>query len=74
MECDLSSPVLKIINDDDIKSHTRSVSVTNWDTTYMTVSLHTQAIERRVKLITEASGKVHGADYREGFNRMTLQA
>lgn len=73
MDCDLSSPpLLKDISDDEIKSHIESDSVPNWDTTFKTFPVHTQAVERCVKLVTEASRKVCGAESRDGFVRTTL--
>lgn len=73
MDCDLSSPpLLKDISDDEIKSHIQSDSVPNWDITFKTFPVHTQAVERCVKLVTEASGKVCGAESRDGFIRTTL--
>lgn len=75
MDCDLSSPpLLKDISDDEIKSHIQSDSVPNWDITFKTFAfpVHTQAVERCVKLVTEASGKVCGAESRDGFIRTTL--
>lgn len=73
MDCDLSSPpLLKDISDDEIKSNIESDSVPNWDTTFKTFPVHTQAVERCVKLVTEASGKVCGTESRDGFIRTTL--
>lgn len=73
MDCDSSSsPLLKDISDDEIKSHIQSDSVPNWDITFKTFPVHTQAVERCVELVAEASGKVCGAETRDGFIRMTL--
>ncbi|GBM30494.1 hypothetical protein AVEN_156252-1 [Araneus ventricosus] len=73
MDCELSSPLLlKDISDDEIKSHIQSDSVPNWDITFKTFPVHTQAVERCVKLVTEASGNVCGAESRDGFIRTTL--
>ena len=35
---------------------------------------HTQAVERCVKLVTEASTKVYGKDRRDGFIRATIHS
>ncbi|GBM25556.1 hypothetical protein AVEN_272551-1 [Araneus ventricosus] len=73
MDYDLSSPpLLKDISDDEIKSHIQSDSVPNWDITFKTFPVNTQAVERCMKLVTEASGKVCGAESRDGFIRTTL--
>ncbi|GBM29636.1 hypothetical protein AVEN_130109-1 [Araneus ventricosus] len=55
-----------------IKSLIQSDSVPNWDITFKTFSVHTQAVERYVKLVTEASGKACGAESRDSFIRTTL--
>ncbi|GBN05886.1 hypothetical protein AVEN_160891-1 [Araneus ventricosus] len=73
MDCDLSSPpLLKDISDDEIKSRIQSDSVPNLDITFKTFPVNTQAVERCVKLGTEASGKVCGAEPRYRFIRTTL--
>ncbi|GBM96232.1 hypothetical protein AVEN_250843-1 [Araneus ventricosus] len=73
MDCDLSSPpLLKDINDHEIKSHIENDSVPNWDITFKTFPVHTQVVERCVKLVTEASEKVCEAESRDGFIRTTL--
>ncbi|GBO31115.1 hypothetical protein AVEN_239507-1 [Araneus ventricosus] len=73
MDCDLCSPpLLKDMSDDEIKSHIQSDSVPNSDITFKTFPVQTQAVERCVKLVTEASGKVCGAESRDGLIRTTL--
>lgn len=73
MDCELSSPpLLAEISDDEIKSHIDSDSIPDWNITFKQFPVHTQAVERCVKLVTEASGKVCGAESRDGFIRTTL--
>lgn len=73
MDCELSSPpLLAEISDDEIKSHIDSGSIPDWNITFKQFPVHTQAVERCVKLVTEASGKVCGAESRDGFIKSTL--
>ncbi|KAJ9582304.1 hypothetical protein L9F63_003340 [Diploptera punctata] len=73
MDCELSSsPLLAEISDDEIKSHVDSDSIRDWNITFKQFPVHTQAVERCVKLVTEASDKVCGAESRDGFIRTTL--
>ncbi|GBN32707.1 hypothetical protein AVEN_232874-1 [Araneus ventricosus] len=75
MDCNLSSHLLlKDISDDEIKSHIQSDSVPNWDITFKTFPVHTQAVERCLKLVTEGSGKFCGAQTRDGFIRTILMS
>lgn len=73
MNCDLSSPpLLAKVSDEEIKSYINSDSIPNWNINYKKFPVHTQAVERCVKLVTEASGRVCGAEARNGFIRSTL--
>lgn len=74
MNCDLSSPpLLAKVSDQEIKSYiNNSDSIPNWNINYKKFPVHTQAVERCVKLVTEASGRVCGAEARDGFIRSTL--
>ncbi|GBM08129.1 hypothetical protein AVEN_214460-1 [Araneus ventricosus] len=73
MDYDLSSPpLLKDISDDEIKSHIQSDSVPNWIIIFKTFPVHRQAVEGCVKLVTEASGNVCGAESKDGFIITTL--
>ncbi|KAJ9581873.1 hypothetical protein L9F63_003785, partial [Diploptera punctata] len=68
MDCELSSPpFLAEISDDEIKSHIDSNSNPEWNMTFEQFPVHTQAVERWVKFFTEASGKVFGAESRDGL-------
>ncbi|GBL83056.1 hypothetical protein AVEN_165289-1 [Araneus ventricosus] len=59
-----SHELLKMIQDD--------VPMDGWD--FMKFPSHTQAVERIVKLITEASRKRVGLQNRDGFIRATLES
>lgn len=73
MDRELSSPpLLNEISDHEIELHIKSGEVPNWSTKFKSFPVHTQAVERCVKLVTEASGKVCGAESRDGFIRTTL--
>ncbi|GBN82647.1 hypothetical protein AVEN_70955-1 [Araneus ventricosus] len=60
------------ISDDEIKSHIQGDSDPNWEITFKTFPVHTQAVERCWKILTEAPGKVCGAKSGDGFIRTTL--
>ncbi|GBL85112.1 hypothetical protein AVEN_221331-1 [Araneus ventricosus] len=65
-------PMLRDLSEDDIKS------LINSDTTpireIQKFPCHTQAVERWIKLVTEASNKVCGHDARDGSIRATLKS
>ncbi|GBM19746.1 hypothetical protein AVEN_895-1 [Araneus ventricosus] len=65
-------PMLRNLSEDDIKS------LINSDTTpikeIQKFSCHTQAVERCVKLVTEASNKVCGHEARDDYIRATLKS
>ncbi|GBN01816.1 hypothetical protein AVEN_268363-1 [Araneus ventricosus] len=65
-------PMLRDLSEDDIKS------LINSDTTpiieIQKFPYHTQAVERCIKLVTEASNKVCGYDARDGSIRATLKS
>ncbi|GBN01277.1 hypothetical protein AVEN_45397-1, partial [Araneus ventricosus] len=65
-------PILRDLSEDDIKS------LINSNTTpireIQKFSCHTQAVERCIKLLTEASNKVSGHDSRDGSIRATLKS
>ncbi|GBM74187.1 hypothetical protein AVEN_104810-1 [Araneus ventricosus] len=64
-------PMLRDLSEDDIKS------LINSDTTpireIQRFSCHTQAVERCIKLVTEASNKVCGHEARDGYIRATMK-
>ena len=63
MDCEFSSPpFLAEISDDEIISQIDSDSIPDWNVTFKQISVYMQAFERRVKLVTEAPGKVYGAE------------
>lgn len=73
IDCELSSPpLLAEISDEEIKSHIQSDSIPDWNVAFKKFPVHTQAVERCVKLVTDASRKVCGAESRDGFIRTTL--
>lgn len=65
-------PILRDITDEDIKS------IINSETKpirhIQKFPCHTQAVERCVKLVTEASSKVCGHEARDGYIRTTLES
>lgn len=65
-------PILRDLSEDDIKS------LINSDNTIIPeiqkFPCHTQAVERCVKLVTEASNKVFGHEARDGYIRTTLKS
>ncbi|GBM63780.1 hypothetical protein AVEN_8875-1 [Araneus ventricosus] len=65
-------PMLQDLSEDDIKS------LINSDTTpireIQKLPCHTQAVERCIKLVTEASNKVCGREARDGYIRATLKS
>ncbi|GBN00491.1 hypothetical protein AVEN_238340-1 [Araneus ventricosus] len=65
-------PILRDLSEDDIKS------LINSDTTpikeIQKLSCHTQAVERCVEPVTEASNKVCGHEARYGYIRATLKS
>lgn len=67
----ISPPVLKNVTDQTLKEILLSDTVfENWE--FSKYPCHTLAVERMVKLVTEASIKVCGSDARDGFIRCTL--
>ena len=73
MDCELSSlPFLLEISDDEIKSLINSYSIPEWKITFKQIPVYMQAVERCVKLVTEAQGNIFGAEYRDEFMRMSL--
>lgn len=63
-------PVLRNITDDEIRSLIQSAEIPKWDLTNF--PCHTQAVERCVKLVSEASLKVCGSESRDGYIRTSL--
>ncbi|GBN84560.1 hypothetical protein AVEN_114115-1 [Araneus ventricosus] len=65
-------PMLRYISEGDIKS------LINSDTTPIRViqkfPCHTQAVERCIKLVTEASNKLCGHDAKDGYIRATMKS
>ena len=63
MHCEQSSlPLLSEISDDEIKSHIGSNSIPDWNITFKQIPFYMPAVERRVKPVTEAPGKVCGTE------------
>lgn len=57
MDCDLSfALLLKDISDDGNKCHIQSEWVPNWNATFTTIIVHTQAVVWCANPVTEASG------------------
>ena len=73
MHCELSSlPFFAEISDDEIKSHTDSNSIPDWNITFKQIPVYMQAVEGCIKNVTEAPGKNCGAEFRNGFIRISL--
>lgn len=73
--CELSSPpLLKDVTDEEIKDYIKTEQVPKWDILSKKLPVHTQAVERCVKLVTKASSKVCGAEARDGFIRTTIKS
>lgn len=73
--CELSSPpLLKDVTDDQIKTYIKTEEVLQCDVLSKKLPVHTQAVERCVKLVSEASAKVCGTKARDGFIRSTLKS
>ena len=73
MHCELYSlTLMSEINDDEIKSHIDSESIPDWNITFKKIPVCMQAVERRVKIVTEALAKVCGAESGERFIRIPL--
>lgn len=69
--CSLTPPpLLRELNDDEIRLFVSRESKPIMD--FKQFPCHTQAVERCVKLVTEASNKVCGQSARDGFIRATL--
>lgn len=67
-----SPPLLRGVSNEEIKSFIQSGEVPDWD--IKNFPCHTQAVERCVKLVTEASLKVCGPQSRDGYIRTTLKS
>jgi hypothetical protein len=68
-----SPPVLREISSHELlKMMQDGVPMDGWD--FIKYPSHTQAVERIVKLVTEASGKTVGPQNRDGFIRATLES
>ena len=65
-------PMLRDLSEDDIKSLINSDTKTIRE--IQKFPCHTQAVERCVKLVTEASNKVCGHEARDGYIRATLKS
>ena len=63
-------PIIRDISDEEIETHIELGTVPNWE--FKKFPCHTQAVERCVKLVTEASQKVCGPGSRDGYIRSTL--
>ena len=72
MDCELSSPSLSEISDNEIKSHIDCDSIFDWNIAFKQLPVHTQAVEPLVKFIMEAPGKVCLAESRDGFMKITV--
>lgn len=66
----VSSPMLQNVSDDDLKLIINSDSDIIRD--IKKFPCHTQAVERCVKLVSEASVKVCGQESRDGYIKSTL--
>lgn len=67
-----SPPLLRGISNEEIESFIKSGEIPDWD--IKEFPCHTQAVERCVKLVTEASLKVCGPQSRDGYIRATLKS
>lgn len=67
-----SPPLLRRVTNEEIHSFIQSGDIPDWDVKKF--PCHTQAVERCVKLVTEASLKVCGPQSRDGFIRATLKS
>jgi len=65
-------PILNDVTTEDLKSMLEEPIPIDW--TFTKFPCHTQAVERTVKLVTEASKKVCGHNKRDGFIRSTLKS
>ncbi len=66
-----SPPVLKNFSDEQLRNFLPGNKIPQiWD--FQAFPAHTQAVERIVKLVTEASSKVFGQEVRDGHIRATL--
>ena len=66
-------PLLSGLTEEEIKHHIKSKEILD-TSQIVNLPCHTQAVERSVKLVTEAASKVCGSDSRDGFIRATLQS
>ncbi|GBO43126.1 hypothetical protein AVEN_51778-1 [Araneus ventricosus] len=67
-----SPPMLRDLSEDDIESLINSDTMPIRE--IQKFPCHTQAVERCIKLVTEASNKVCGREAREGYIRATLKS
>ncbi|KAL4718870.1 hypothetical protein ACJJTC_004989 [Scirpophaga incertulas] len=73
--CQFSSPpLLKDVTDDELKTYIKTEQVPKWEILSQKMPVHTQAVERSVKLVSEASAKVCGSAARDGYIRTTLKS
>ncbi|KAL4712560.1 hypothetical protein ACJJTC_007576 [Scirpophaga incertulas] len=73
--CQFSSPpLLKDVTDDELKTYIKTEEVPKWEILSQKMPVHTQAVERSVKLVSEASAKVCGSAARDGYIRTTLKS
>lgn len=73
--CEFSSPpLLKDVTDDELKTYIKTEEVPKWEILSQKMPVHTQAVERSVKLVSEASAKVCGSAARDGYIRTTLKS
>ena len=68
----LEPPLLKNIPTEDIQKKIRDKTMPGL--TNSSIPCHSQAVERMIKLVTEASSKVCGKNEREGFITVTLES
>ena len=67
-----SPPLLRRVTNEKIHSFVQSGDIPDWDV--KKCPFHSQAVERCVKLVTEASLKVCDSQSRDGFIRTTLKS
>ena len=69
----ISPPVLQNISDEELTQKLNHETVyLDWE--FCKLPCHTVAVERTVKLVTEASDRVYGSENREGYIRANLQS
>lgn len=70
-KCKVSPPpMMRKLTTETISTYLRNKTLPEFE--FMNFPCHTQAVERCVKLVTEASDKVCGQDNRDGFIRTTM--